>query len=228
MSTARALLAAVSLSAVGAAAPLAQTAPTMTVFVTSVGMGNGGNLGGLEGADRHCQMLAAAVGRGQQTWRAYLSTQGPGAVNARTRIARGPWFHNNWRNATGAVVVRNVGELHIEQGRVAGNTQDLDSRLADNKINKETALNEKGEPVRLHDILTGSRPDGTSFPVGTSDKTCSNWTSSSQGAAQVGHHDRTGEGEAGTSWNSAHETAGCSQEQFERTGGGGLFYCFAY
>jgi hypothetical protein len=193
----------------------------MTFFVTSVGMGDGGNLGGLEGADRHCQMLAAAVGGGQRMWRAYLSTQGPGAVNARTRVARGPWFNNNWRNAKGDIVVRNVGELHIEQGRVAG-------EITDNKIGKHTALDEKGEPVSLHDILTGSRPDGTAFPVGTSDKTCGNWTSNSGGAAQVGHQDRIGEGESGTSWNSAHETKGCSRDNFKATGGAGLFYCFAY
>jgi len=221
MSTARALLAAITLCVLGAHPGFAQTAPTMTFFVTSVAIGDGGNLGGLEGADRHCQMLAAAVGVGQRMWRAYLSTQGPGAVNARTRIARGPWFNNNWRNAKGEIVTRNVGELHIEQGRVAG-------EITDNKIGKDTALNEKGEPVSLHDILTGSRPDGTAFPVGTSDRTCDNWTSNSAGAAQVGHHDRIGEGEGGASWNSAHETQGCRQDNFTATGGAGLFYCFAY
>lgn len=193
----------------------------MSFFITSVGLGNGGNLGGLEGADRHCQQLANAVGAGGRTWRAYLSTQavdGAQAVNARDRIGRGPW-----RNAKGEVIAQNVDDLHGPG----------------NKINKQTALTEKGEIVggrgdtpNRHDILTGSRPDGTAFPPGE-DRTCRNWTSSTQGAAMVGHHDRMGlrDDEASRSWNSSHPSrgpdGGCSQADLRSTGGDGLFYCFA-
>jgi hypothetical protein len=195
----------------------------MTFFVTSVGPGKGGDLGGLEGADRHCQALAQAVGAGNRTWRAYLSTQGaslrdPSAVNARDRIGSGPWY-----NATGVLIARNVDELHS----VASN------------LNKETALNEKGQTVNgsgqtplLHDMLTGSRPDGTAFPGAPfPDMTCGNWTKSSkEGAAMTGHHDRAGPAPQypwAVSWNSAHPTLGCSQEALRPTGGDGLFYCFA-
>lgn len=196
---------------------LAQQSDDMTFFVTSAGSGNGADLGGLEGADRHCQELAEAVGAGGHTWRAYLSTQSSGdqpAVNARDRIGTGPW-----QNAEGVVVASDVDELH-----------------GDNNLTKETALNERGEVVNgrgdtpnMHDILTGSQPDGTAFGDGE-DRTCSNWTSSGEGAAIVGHHDRQGlrDDAPSRSWNSSHPSrGGCSQEALQGTGGAGLFYCFA-
>ena len=196
----------------------------MSFFVTSVGKGDGANLGGLAGADAHCQSLAAAAGRGNVTWHAYLSTSAVGdqpAVNARDRIGRG-----SWQNATGVVIARDVDELH-----------------GHNNLNKQTALTEKGEPVNgrgdtpnMHDILTGSQSDGRAFPgrdeLGE-DMTCHNWTSSGQGAAMVGHHDRQGlrDDEASKSWNASHPSrgpgGGCSQEDLQSTGGNGLFYCFA-
>lgn len=195
---------------------------SMSFFVTSVGPGKGGDLGGLEGADRHCQSLAQAAGAGDRTWRAYLSTQAPmlnnpNFVNARDRIGTGPW-----QNAKGAVIARSVDDLHS----------------ANNKVTKETALDEKGRPVNSrtetpnkHDILTGSRPDGTAFPGAPfPDMTCGNWTKGGpDGAAMTGHHDRAGPINApwATSWNSAHPTLGCSQERVRPTGGDGLFYCFA-
>jgi hypothetical protein len=195
----------------------------MTFFVTSVGPGRGGDLGGLEGADRHCQSLAQAVGAGQRTWHAYLSTQAarlddPNFVNARDRIGTGPWH-----NAQGVRIARSVDDLHS----------------SDSNLNKQTALNEKGQMVNgrtekpnTHDILTGSRPDGTAFPTGSrfADMTCSNWTNGSDsGSAMTGHHDRSGPISASwaTSWNSAHPTLGCSPEKIRPTGGEGLFYCFA-
>lgn len=195
---------------------------SMSFFVTSVGPGKGGDLGGLEGADRHCQSLAQAAGAGDRTWRAYLSTQAPtlnnpNFVNARDRIGPGPW-----QNAKGAVIARSVDDLHS----------------ANNNVTKETALDEKGRPVNgrtetpnKHDILTGSRPDGTAFPGAQfPDMTCGNWTKGGpDGAAMTGHHDRVGPINApwATSWNSAHPTLGCSQERVRPTGGDGLFYCFA-
>ena len=192
---------------------VAQNQP-MSFFITSVGPGNGANLGGLKGADAHCQKLAAAAGAGSRTWRAYLSTTaaaGQPAVNAKDRIGPGPWS-----NAKGVVIAQNVAELHGE-----------------NKLTKETQLNEKGEVVNgrgdtpnRHDILTGSQLDGTAFTDAT-DHTCNNWTSNSTGSAQVGHHDRQGGGANPTSWNSAHASKGCSQENLRGTGGDGLFYCFA-
>lgn len=194
----------------------------MTFFVTSVGSGKGADLGGLEGADKHCQTLAAAAGAGNKTWRAYLSTQGanirdPKFVNARDRIGTGPW-----QNAKGVVIAKNVDDLHS----------------AGSNLTKETALDEKGRMVNgrtekpnKHDILTGSRPDGTAYPGAPfPDRTCGNWTKSGDdGAAMTGHHDRAGPIEASwaTSWNSAHPTLGCSQEKVRPTGGDGLFYCFA-
>lgn len=195
----------------------------MSFFVTSVNPGRGGDLGGLEGADRHCQTLAQAVGAGGRTWRAYLSTQAarlddPNFVNARDRIGTGPWY-----NAQGVRIARSVDELHSPASN----------------LNKQTALNEKGQMVNgrtekpnTHDILTGSRPDGTAFPTGSrfADMTCSNWTNGSDsGAAMTGHHDRAGPIAASwaTSWNSAHPTLGCSPEKIRPTGGEGLFYCFA-
>jgi hypothetical protein len=187
-------------------------------FITSAGPGKGGDLGGLAGADQLCQLLGANAGAGAKTWHAYLSTQGPGAVNARDRIGSGPW-----KNAKGIIVAKDLAELH-------GN----------NNLNKETALTEKGEPVNgrgdspnMHDILTGSQPDGTAFPAGE-DRTCGNWTKKSgHGAAMVGHHDRQGlrDDDASKSWNSSHLTrgpdGGCSQNDLKSTGGNGLFYCFA-
>lgn len=203
--------AAMALAAAGGA--IAQDT-SISFFITSVGPGNGANLGGLAGADQHCQKLAAAAGAGGRTWRAYLSSSasnGQPAVNARDRIGTGPWH-----NAKGVLIAQDVAELHGE-----------------NKLTKETQLTEKGEIVsgrgdtpNRHDILTGSQPDGTAFPAGE-DKTCGNWTSSGEGSAQVGHHDRTGGGQNPTSWNSAHGSKGCSQENLRGTGGDGLFYCFA-
>ncbi len=194
----------------------------MTFFVTSASPGKGGDLGGLEGADKHCQSLAQAAGAGHRTWRAYLSTQaatlaGKDFVNARDRIGPGPW-----QNIKGEVIARSVDELHSPASR----------------LTKETALDEKGQLVNgrtekpnKHDILTGSRPDGTAFPGKPfPDMTCGNWTNGSDaGGAMTGHHDRVGPSDASwaVSWNSAHPTLGCSMEKIRPTGGDGLFYCFA-
>ena len=188
----------------------------VTFFVTSVGSGKGADLGGLTGADRHCQMLASAVGAGTRTWRAYLSAQAAGgaaAGHARDRIGSGPW-----QNAKGVIVAGNVDELH-----------------GTNNLTKQTALNEKGEVVNgrgdtpnRHDILTGSTPDGRA-PTGDQDMTCGNWTKSGEGAAIVGHHDRMGlrDDAPSKSWNSSHPSRGCSQDALRGTGGDGLLYCFA-
>ena len=191
--------------------------PPMSFFVTSVGAGKGADLGGLAGADMHCQMLAAAVGRGSSTWHAYLSTQGAGAVNARDRIGTGPWA-----NAKGQVIAANVAELH-------GDTLEI-ARMG-NRITKTSALNEKGEVMNgvgdtpnEHDILTGSQPDGRAY-TDAADHTCGNWTSSGMGTAQLGHFDRMGGGNA--SWNSVHPSQGCSQQNLVATGGAGKLYCFA-
>lgn len=196
-----------------AAHSMAQTDPDMSFFLTSNGPGNGADLGGLEGADAHCAQLAEAAGVTGKTWRAYLSTTGPGRVNARDRIGSGPWI-----NAKGVQVASSVADLHSDN----------------NKLSKENSISEKGEVINgrgdtpnRHDILTGSQLDGTAFSV-SEDTTCSNWTSSREdGSARVGHHDRTGGGEHPTSWNSAHGSRGCSQENLQATGGDGLFYCFA-
>lgn len=189
----------------------------MSFFVTSVGEGKGADLGGLAGADQHCQMLAAAVGRGGVTWHAYLSTQGPGAVNARDRIGTGPWY-----NAKGQQIAASVAELH-------GDT--LDQARLGNRISKSTALTEKGEMIKgfgdqpnEHDALTGTQPDGRAF-TDSADHTCKNWTSSSDGTAMLGHVDRMGGPNA--SWNSVHPSQGCSQANLVATGGAGLLYCFA-
>jgi hypothetical protein len=203
------------------AAQKAAPAP-MTFFVTSVGIGDGANLGGLAGADAHCQRLAAAsgaAGAADRTWRAYLSTSaadGKAAVNARDRIGAGPWH-----NFKGAMVARDLAHLH-------GDTIEL-ARLG-NLITKNNALTEKGEMVNgvgstpnQHDILTGSQPDGRAYTDGA-DHTCKNWTSNSTGTAQVGHHDRNG---GGISWNSVHTSRACSQPDLVATGGAGLMYCFA-
>ncbi|MHB1219859.1 MAG: hypothetical protein ACYC1L_16850 [Alphaproteobacteria bacterium] len=203
---------------VAAAGGVSAQQNNMTFFVTSTNLGSGGNLGGITGADQFCQNLARSVGAGSKTWRAYLSTQGMGAVNARDRIGRGPW-----QNAKGEVIAKDVAELH-----------------AANNITKQTALTEKGTVVNgrgdtpnMHDVLTGSQPDGRVFPDGD-DRTCGNWTKNSgQGAAMVGHSDRTGldDSAAAKSWNASHLSrgpgGGCSQDDLKSTGGAGLLYCFA-
>ena len=196
--------------------PAAQPQP-MTFFVTSVGKGDGANLGGLAGADAHCQALATAAGRGAAERRAYLSTQGANAVNARDRIGTGPW-----RNFRGQVISNDLGILHgdtIEQARIG------------NPLGKQLSLTEKGELVNgvgdkpnQHDILTGSTPDGRAY-TDTADHTCNNWTSNSAGSAQLGHSDKQGGGNS--SWNSTHASKGCSQDNLIGTGGAGLLYCFA-
>jgi len=185
----------------------------MGYFITSVGMGQGANLGGLDGADAYCTKLAEAAGSTGRTWRAYLSTQEEGkrGISARNRIGLGPWY-----NANGVLIASDLDELHLNPNIVL-----------------RTALDENGNRVKgrgdgpnEHDILTGSMADGTAyFPRDTDDHTCSNWTNASEGSAQVGHHDRHGGGN--TSWNSAHGSRGCSQENLQGTGGAGLFYCFA-
>ncbi len=191
----------------------------MGFFITSAGPGNGANLGGLEGADKHCQTLAAAAGGGNRTWRAYLSTQPAGGqpgVNARDRIGTGPWY-----NVKGQLIAANVAELHgdIERDR--------------NNIRKPTALNEKGgevsgvgDKVNQHDMLTGSDSHGRVLLGAANTTTCDNWTSNADTSrAMLGHHDRLGG--ANASWNAVHLSAGCSQESLVKTGGAGLFYCFA-
>ena len=193
----------------------AAQAPQLGFFITSAGPGKGADLGGLAGADAHCQALAAAAGAGGRTWRAYLSTTASGsqpAVNARDRIGSGPWA-----NAKGVVVAASVADLHSDA----------------NKLSKENSLTEKGAVVNgrgdtpnKHDILTGTTLDGTASTA-AGDSTCGNWTGSGEGSALVGHHDRQGGGANPTSWNFAHPSRGCSQENLRGTGGDGLFYCFA-
>jgi hypothetical protein len=192
----------------------------MSFFATSVGTGKGANLGGLAGADQHCQMLAEAAGPTTYTWHAYLSTQarnGQPAVNARDRIGAGPWF-----NAAGTQIAANVGDLHgdtIEQAR-AGNMITKRNVVSE----KNTPINGVGDTPNTHDILTGSTTDGKTF-TDAADHTCGNWTSeAADGIAQLGHFDRNG---GGISWNSAHASRGCSQANLVATGGAGLFYCFA-
>ncbi len=192
-------------------------APNMTFFITSAGPGDGANLGGLAGADRHCATLAASVGASARTWRAYLSQRAigsQGAVNARDRIGTGPFI-----NSGGVTVAKDLAELHAET----------------NGLGKDGSLNEKGAKVNgrgdtpnMHDILTGSMPDGT-LVSDTLDTTCNNWTSNAAtGSAFVGHHDKQGGGLRPTSWNSAHPSRGCGQANLQATGGNGLFYCFGY
>jgi hypothetical protein len=185
----------------------------MSYFVTSANPGRGGDFGGLAGADRHCQALAASAGAGNKNWRAYLSTTGAGGVNARDRIGRGPWV-----NAKGETVASNVDELH-----------------GTNRLTKQTSVTEKGEvisgrgdPVNMHDVLTGSSPDGRAI-AGSTDTTCGNWTRSGEGSALVGHHDRIGlqDDAPSRSWNSSHATRGCGMDALKSTGGAGLLYCFA-
>ena len=186
---------------------------SMGFFVTSVGIGNGANLGGLDGADAHCALLAKAAGSKGRTWRAYLSTQveGKRGISARDRIGQGPWY-----NASGELIASDLDGLHISPNIV-----------------KRTAVDENGNSIKgrgdkpnEHDILTGSKADGTAyFPWEKGDKTCSSWTSNDKGSATVGHHDRHGGGN--TSWNAAHDSRGCSQANLKGTGGNGYFYCFA-
>jgi hypothetical protein len=192
---------------------------SMSFFITSQGPGNGANLGGLAGADALCQKLAATAGAGNRTWHAYLSTsaeEGKPVVNARDRIGKGPWY-----NAKGVKIADNLADLHADK----------------NNIKKETALDEKGDPVNgsgdkpnKHDILTGSQLDGTAYPPGE-DMTCRNWTAGNAtkfpGKAQLGHHDRQSFSEGGSPWNSAHASRGCGQEDLKSSGGDGLLYCFA-
>ena len=199
------------------AAPAQAQQANISFFVTSVGPGKGADLGGLAGADKHCQQLAQGVGAGAKTWHAYLSTQGAGTVNARDRIGKGPWM-----NANGVVIAKSVDELH-----------------GTNNLTKQTALSEKGDVINgrgdkpnRHDLLTGSAMDGRAFPAGE-DRTCKNYTSSTQGAVMVGHHDRQGLNDSAPmlSWNSSHPSrgaeGGCSQADLRSTGGDGLLYCFA-
>ncbi len=212
-------IATVSLAAAIAfsAQPVAAQQANTSFFITSAGPGKGADLGGLAGADRHCQTLAASAGAGGKTWHAYLSTQGQGAVNARDRIGKGPWV-----NAKGVTVAKDVAELH-----------------GDNHLTKQSALSEKGEVINgrgdtpnRHDILTGSKPDGTAF-ADDKDMTCKNWTSSTAGSAMLGHADRQGLDDTppAHSWNSAHPSrgpgGGCTQADLRSTGGDGLLYCFA-
>ncbi len=197
--------------AAGSAPALAD--PPMGFFVTSAGMGDGANLGGLKGADGHCQKLAEAAGSKGRTWRAYLSTQEKGkrGISARQRIGDGPWH-----NARGELIAVDLDQLHLGPNIVL-----------------RTALDENGKRImgryderNEHDILTGTQADGTAyFPWQKGDKTCSNWTSNGEGSATVGHHDRHGGGN--TSWNAAHNSRGCSQDNLRKTGGNGYFYCFA-
>ncbi|MEO7402003.1 MAG: hypothetical protein ABIV07_14765 [Polaromonas sp.] len=210
-----------SAAALGACSPMASTSQNpMSFFVTSANPGKGADFGGLAGADAYCQRLASSANAGNKNWRAYLSTTDSGgspAVNARDRIGRGPW-----QNAKGVVVATGVDNLHGPE----------------NKLNKQNSLTEKGEgisgrgdPVNMHDILTGSRPDGTAVPVEPGkDTTCGNWTSSGAGSAIVGHHDRDGTNPdpvANVSWNSSHGTPGCGMDALKSVGGAGLLYCFA-
>ncbi len=198
---------------IGMPGAMAQQAHPMGFFVTSTGMGNGANLGGLAGADAHCTKLAEAAGSKGRSWHAYLSTQEKGkrGISARSRIGQGPWY-----NANGELIASDLDQLHISPNIVL-----------------RTAVDENGKQVKgrgskpnEHDILTGTQADGTAyFPWQKGDKTCSNWTSSGEGSATVGHHDRHGGGN--TSWNAAHNSRGCSQENLKGTGGAGLLYCFA-
>ena len=223
MTPARSCFAVLLLSALAASPASAQQAPSatsMSFFVTSVGPGKGGNLGGLLGADRHCQMLAMNAGAGNKTWHAYLSENGSAghpSINARDRIGTGPWY-----NTKGVLIASSVAELHSDK----------------NNINKMTALTEKGDMLpgrgdtpNKHDILTGTQPDGTAYPGSDSaNTTCGNWVRyfPMSGKARVGHFDKNGnDSPTNSSWNSAHDTNGCSPDEIKATGGDGLLYCFA-
>ena len=194
-------------------APAAAQQSEMSFFVTSEGLGKGADLGGLAGADAQCQKLAQAAGAGGKTWHAYLSTQGAGAVNARDRIGKGPW-----KNAKGVVIAKDVAELH------GANHLSKENDLTE----KGTVVNGRGDTPNMHDILTGTQGDGSAF-TDAEEHTCKNWTSSGEGAAMLGHSDRIGlrDDDASRSWNSSHQSRGCSQDNLKSTGGNGLFYCFA-
>jgi hypothetical protein len=203
----RAILTISFLAFCGAASPVAAQNQPMSFFISSAGSGMGGNLGGLAGADKHCQALAAKAGAGNRTWRAYLSTTGPD-THARDRIGNGPWY-----NAKGVLIASSVADLHSDKAN----------------INNDTALDEQGRQINpqgapnRHDIMTGSTTDGRAVP-----QTCANWTSSaSDQTGMLGHHDRLSFGKPGSPWNSAHPSKGCSQENLVATGGAGLIYCFA-
>ena len=202
-------LAATLLALTGSQGALAQD---MTFFITSEGLGNGGDLGGIEGADAHCQALAEAAGAGDKTWHAYLGTETEGGrgIDARSRIGEGPWH-----NANGDLIAENLDQLHVNSNMFASTGLDENG----------DRVNARGDQPNMHDILTGSMADGTAYFPDDADHTCNNWTSSSEGSAQVGHHDRHGGGN--TSWNSAHASRSCSQEDLQATGGAGLLYCFA-
>ena len=189
--------------------------PEMGVFITSVGLGDGGNLGGLEGADAHCQQLAANAGLGYRSWHAYLSTQGADAVNARDRIGEGPWA-----NANGLVMATSVDNLHFDNSNFNW------TFMLDENGNQFASRIDGDPDFTEHDVLTGTRIDGTAFTDG-SDMTCSNWTSNDEGSARVGHADRYSFTTPGSPWNSSHGTPGCTQENLVAVGGAGLFYCFA-
>jgi hypothetical protein len=199
------------------AAPLHEQQPAMSFFITSAGPGRGAGLGGLEGADRLCQGLADAAGSRGMVWRAYLSTipnDGAPAINARDRIGKGPWH-----NSKGVKVAESVADLHSD-----GNTLSKENSLTE----KGVMVNGRGDTPNMHDIITGSNLDGTAY-TGEGYDNCGNWTSSgAEGSTRVGHHDRTGGGQHPTSWNSAHNSRGCGQENLVATGGNGLFYCFGF
>jgi len=212
MSKMRFLIAAVPIMTLGCS-PAPVQEPAMSFFLTSAGPGNGANLGGLEGADQYCGTLARTVNdTDQRTWRAYLSTTGPDGVDTRDRIGDGPWY-----NSRGVRIADNVANLHSDANNLTKDTQL--SEAGD-------VINGRGDDPNRHDIITGSQLDGTAAS-GEDDTTCSNWTSQGEGSALVGHHDRQGGGDNPTSWNSAHASRGCSQENLQGTGGDGLFYCFA-
>ena len=208
-----AVLAVASLGGCAAWQSMTSSSSGPSFFVTSTNPGRGADFGGLAGADAHCRALAASAGLPSRTWRAYLSTTGAGGVNARDRIGSGPWY-----NVKGERVASNVDELH-----------------GTNALAKQTALTERGtvvsgrgDPVNMHDVLTGSTPDGRASTA-ANDTTCGNWTKSGEGSAIVGHHDRTGldESAPAKSWNSSHGTRACGMDALKATGGAGLLYCFA-
>ena len=198
---------------------LAMTVPTvlsqdnsMSFFITSAGPGDGANLGGIDGADAHCQELADAAGAGEKSWKAYLSVSGTNIINARDRIGGGPWY-----NAKGVAIAQNLEDLHSENAKT-GKGESLNEKGGE--------VNGRGDAPNMHDIITGSTLNGMAI-AGNGDTTCSNWTNNGEGSARVGHHDRQGGGENPNSWNSAHGSRGCGQADLQGTGGNGLFYCFA-
>lgn len=212
MKLARLALATFSIIAVTAPVAYAQDS-SMSFFVTSVGSGKGGDLGGLDGADAHCASLASAAGSTGKTWKAYLSTQEEGkrGISARDRIGNGPWY-----NAKGVLIASDLDQLHLSPNIIKTTALDESGNL----------VNGRGDKPNRHDLLTGTMMDGTAyFPSVTEDRTCSNWTSSGEGRATVGHHDRHGGGNV--SWNAAHGSRGCSMDDLAKTGGAGLFMCFA-